>query len=100
MKPTAAPHIQPFAQRLTGQRKHPAPKRTRVSLPPGYDGCDRAYGEPGQCVPWRFPTGVADRCAWLRAHGFDPLPVHGRDRHRLDTNRDGIACGPGDNTAR
>ncbi|KWX04747.1 hypothetical protein TH66_00045 [Carbonactinospora thermoautotrophica] len=63
VKPTAAPHIQPSAQRLTGQRKHPAPKRTRVSLPPGYDSCDRAYGEPGQCVPWRFPTGVADHCA-------------------------------------
>ncbi|RJQ73049.1 hypothetical protein D5S17_25305 [Pseudonocardiaceae bacterium YIM PH 21723] len=73
----------------------PRPK-TPVLLPGGYDGCDHAYGERVQCVPWTFPPGTANGCDWLRQHGFGPLTVRGHDRHGLDTNGDGTACGRGD----
>lgn len=92
----AAPHVVPFATTLTAPRRKPAPRQVRVPVKEGYDGCDHAYGDRDQCVPWRFPPGTAAGCTWLRAHGFGPLAVHKRDRHRLDTNRDGTACGPGD----
>ncbi|MCP2257804.1 hypothetical protein LX15_001490 [Streptoalloteichus tenebrarius] len=73
-----------------------APEPAPADVPEGADGCDHAYGEPSQCVPWRFPPGTGEACAWLREHGFGPLAVRGRDRHQLDTNRDGVACGRGD----
>ena len=74
----------------------PLPSPTApVAFPVG-DGCDHGYGDVNQCVPTRFPPGVADGCAWLKSHGFGPLVVHGEDRLGLDRNRDGIACGPGD----
>jgi hypothetical protein len=93
---TPAPRILPFARKLTGARRAPKPSRTTVKIEEGYDGCDHAYGDRGQCVPWRFPARARSGCAWLKAHGFAALAVHGRDRHRLDANRDGIACGPDD----
>jgi hypothetical protein len=65
-------------------------------MAPGVDGCDHGYGEVTQCVPWQFPPGVTDGCAWLLDRGYGPLEVHGDDRHNLDPNDDGIACGPGD----
>jgi hypothetical protein len=60
------------------------------------DGCDHSYGGANQCVPWNFPPGTTDRCFWLRAHGLGNVAVHGRDRHHLDTNSDGVGCGSGD----
>jgi hypothetical protein len=90
------PHVQPFAGQLGGAVRGPGPKTGPVTIPEGTDGCDHAYGEVGQCVPWQFPPGVVNRCGWLAAHGFKPLAVHGRDRHGLDRNHDGVACGPGD----
>lgn len=74
--------------RLTTARPHP--------VDDSLDGCDNAYGAVGQCVPWTFPPGTEDGCEWLAGHGFGPLPVHGRDRHGLDRDGDGIACGAGD----
>jgi hypothetical protein len=48
-------------------------------------------------VPWQFPAGATDKCAWLRQRGFEPLEITGgRDRHGLDRNGDGTACGVGD----
>jgi hypothetical protein len=92
-----APHVQPFARQLPASRVQPKKtKAAKVVIKEGFDGCDHAYGNRVQCVPWRFPAGVQSRCAWLAEHGFAALPVHGRDRHQLDRNRDGIACGPGD----
>jgi hypothetical protein len=90
----AAPYVQAFGQ----QSAAPLPPRhsTRPSIVPYLDGCDHDYGTVGQCVPWSFPAGVTDRCAWLREHRFGPLRVRGVDRLRLDTNHDRIACGPGD----
>ncbi|MFE1441044.1 galactose oxidase-like domain-containing protein [Streptomyces sp. NPDC058739] len=69
-----------------------------VTMPKGYDGCDHSYGTISQCVPWKFPAVPrGDRCAWLKKNGYGTaLAVHGRDRHRLDRNGDGIACGRGD----
>jgi hypothetical protein len=60
------------------------------------DGCDRRYGSPSQCIPKTFPAGTTDKCRWLFDRGYGALPVHGEDRHGLDANRDGTACGPGD----
>ncbi|WP_031509509.1 galactose oxidase early set domain-containing protein [Streptomyces megasporus] len=63
------------------------------------DGCDRSYGDPSQCLPGVFPRevkGSAAKCRWLDDRGWKPFAVHGRDRHRLDTDGDGTACGRGD----
>jgi hypothetical protein len=91
------PHIQPFAQ-LPGVRAKP-----RLGGPPvnaerltTIDGCDRSYGSPPVCVPRSFPPGVTDRCTWLRGRGYQSLTRRGPDRHQLDRNADGKACGPGD----
>lgn len=90
----APPHVLPYATGALPPAR-PDPARERAPLT-GSDGCDHSYGRPEQCVPWVFPPGGATGCAWLRAHGFGPLAVHGADRHRLDGNRDRVACGPGD----
>ncbi|MET7902471.1 galactose oxidase early set domain-containing protein [Streptomyces sp. NPDC005355] len=95
----ATAHTQPFADDPSAAPKPKKQRRARaVTLAEGYDGCDHTYGTGDQCVPWRFPRGVAkaDRCAWLLARGYGAMKTHGRDRHRLDRNRDGTACGRGD----
>jgi hypothetical protein len=56
------------------------------------DGCDHGYGERTQCIPWTFPPGTTDKCAWLKAHGFEAVKVLGTDRHHLDPDGDGLAC--------
>lgn len=62
--------------------------------PEGADGCDRAYVTNAGCVPWRFPRHVWWPCQWLRDQGITHVEVPGRDRHRLDANRDGVGCAP------
>ncbi|SHG70092.1 hypothetical protein [Streptoalloteichus hindustanus] len=108
--PQVLPFTQPTATTTAAPDGPPSTARTRpltasppvsgpsvpVDAPEGGDGCDHAYGESHECVPWQFPPGTENRCDWLRDHGFGPLTVHGRDRHGLDTNGDGVACGPGD----
>jgi hypothetical protein len=94
--------LRPGETRAVHPELRPAPGRDAATSPTGPvlflvgDGCAHGYGEVNQCVPVQFPPGVTDRCAWLRAHDFGPLAVHGEDRLGLDLNRDGIACGPGD----
>ncbi|MEU1205849.1 hypothetical protein [Nocardia sp. NPDC005825] len=91
------PHVNEFARRPAAPAQPPAARADKAAVPEAVDGCDHAYGSPGQCVPWNFPPRTHDRCAWLRDHGLAALPVHGkRDRHNLDRNKDGTACGPGD----
>ncbi|GGM99476.1 hypothetical protein FHR83_000492 [Actinoplanes campanulatus] len=90
---TPAPFIQRFAgqpgaDRQKAKRKPATPHR----VAPTIDGCDRNYGTIAQCVPIAFPQGADDRCAWLREHGFTALKVVGKDRQRLDQNRNKIAC--------
>ncbi|MDG4788221.1 hypothetical protein O7626_20140 [Micromonospora sp. WMMD1102] len=93
------PRIHPFARQ---PRRKPRPALPSPTAPPvvaeGFDGCDHGYGEDAEiCVPWRFPPGVRDRCRWLSARDYPPLRVvRARDRHGLDRNRDGVACGRGD----
>ncbi|GAA2432758.1 galactose oxidase-like domain-containing protein [Streptomyces macrosporus] len=75
------------------------PRRPARDVEAWVDGCDRSYGDPSQCLPSVFPAevkGSAAKCRWLDGQGWKPFPVHGRDRHRLDTDRDGTACGRGD----
>lgn len=94
---TPAPHIQPFAQQPGVARQKPSPSPIATyRVAPNIDGCDHNYGVAGQCIPWVFPSGTADGCAWLREHDFGPLVVAGQDRLHLDTNRDQIACGAAD----
>jgi len=95
------PHVLPFARQLPATQKAPTKTRpSEVVLEEGFDGCDHTYGNRHQCVPWTFPRRTQSGCDWLKAHGFGTVRVHGRDRHRLDTNQDGIACGPGDTRKR
>ncbi|MFE5284354.1 hypothetical protein ACFRAQ_05195 [Nocardia sp. NPDC056611] len=92
-----APHVNEFAQHPAAPAQRPAPPTDKAPVAESVDGCDHAYGTPGQCVPWNFPPRTHDRCAWLRDHGLTSLPLVGkRDRHNLDRNKDGTACGPGD----
>jgi hypothetical protein len=88
-----APFVQTFAAqpgitRQKAKRKPTAP----VKVAPTVDGCDRNYGTVAQCVPVRFPAGVTDKCAWLRARGYQNVKVAARDRQGLDLDRNGIIC--------
>ncbi|MCX5204563.1 DUF1929 domain-containing protein [Streptomyces sp. NBC_00237] len=113
----AAARVQSYADELNAAPKPPRqaapgedgrPKAPRgVLLADGYDGCDHAYGTVSTCVPWTFPQleqgrphsklapPVADRCEWLKSKGYGPLEAR-RDRHGLDRDGDGVACGKGD----
>jgi hypothetical protein len=60
-------------------------------------GCLAGYGKPGeQCLPARAPRDKPMTCAYASRLFPDGIKVTGRDRLRLDTDRDGIACDPGD----
>jgi hypothetical protein len=98
--PTGAPppYVHSFADQPGAEPRAPLPSPTAaLDIAEGTDGCDHAYGGRDVCVPWKFPSGVTDKCAWLRERGFEPLEITGgRDRHGLDRNGDGTACGTGD----
>jgi hypothetical protein len=90
---------EPFVQTFAGQPGvRPLPKlpspTAKLTQPVNLDGCDHAYGERTQCIPWTFPPGTSDKCAWLTAHGFDVVKVLGEDRHHLDPDGNGLACDP------
>jgi len=95
--PSFAAAAEPFVQTFANQPgvrplpKLPSPTAV-LHQPPNIDGCDHDYGERTQCVPWTFPPGVTDKCAWLTAHGFSAVRVVGKDRQHLDPDGDGIAC--------
>jgi hypothetical protein len=92
------PYIHSFADDPAAAPRGPLPSPTAgVRIAEGTDGCDHAYGDRDICVPWIFPSGVTDKCGWLRDHGFESLKITGgRDRHGLDRNGDGTACGSDD----
>jgi hypothetical protein len=84
-------------QRFAGQpgvtRQRPGPKPAKpVQVAVTVDGCDRNYGRRVQCIPVAFPGDARDKCAWLRAHAYQTVPVVGKDRQHLDADRNGIAC--------
>ncbi len=65
------------------------------------DGCHLDYGEPGQCVPTAPPHAghggpMTWTCAALRPYFPDGVAVVGEDSLALDSDGDGVACGPGD----
>lgn len=69
-------------------------------------GCIGAYGKPGQCLPVVPPAHAGHHsgtymwtCSEVRqvfAQGI-PLRKASVDPQQLDTNKDNVACGPGDN---
>jgi hypothetical protein len=67
-------------------------------------GCLAGYGTPGeQCLPARAPRNKPLTCTYaakLFPKGIRITSHPPRDRLRLDTDRDGIACDPGDRGAR
>jgi hypothetical protein len=78
----------------------PEPDSTKPTryVPPWLEelgGCDDDYDSDGVCVPWVFPA-FTDGCEWLYGQGSRRIEVRGEDRHELDRNLDGIACGDGD----
>ncbi|MBP2339602.1 hypothetical protein JOF41_005780 [Saccharothrix coeruleofusca] len=72
----------------------PPSSEVQQAPPEGSDGCDHAYVTNTGCVPWEFPRHVWWTCLWLREQGITRVEVPGRDRHHLDTNRDGVGCAP------
>ncbi|GAA2729896.1 hypothetical protein [Actinocorallia aurantiaca] len=90
------PEVRPYATGLSGRVHTPRPAPSAPPAAAPGDGCDHAYGETGQCVPWTFPSSVKtveERCEWLRDLGFpSPLASRGDDRHGLDPDGDGLAC--------
>ncbi|MCS7483092.1 hypothetical protein ACFFQW_43840 [Umezawaea endophytica] len=102
--PAPAPPPPPVesTQTRTAERTPPSSPTKRTDpprhLPPWLEdlgGCDDDYDTDGVCVPWLLPI-LADQCDWLHEHGSRHIEVHGEDRHALDHNQDGIACGTGD----
>ncbi|XVS64154.1 excalibur calcium-binding domain-containing protein [Actinosynnema sp. CA-299493] len=79
------------SEQLPPQVGTPAPSATSTR-PSWGDNCDFSYVTDGACVPWRFPRGVSQPCEWLYEQGVRRIEVVGWDRHRLDRDRDGIAC--------
>jgi putative flippase GtrA len=68
------------------------PKR---AVPVRAPACDRNYRVSRLCVPYRFPIGIKTvqaKCSWLVKHGIKKIVVHGKDRQRLDADKNGIAC--------
>ncbi len=59
-------------------------------------GCFIDYGIQGeQCLPAHAAESNGTlTCTEVRKHFPEGIKVTGTDRYRLDTNRDGIACGP------
>jgi len=93
--PVATTEAQPAETRPTVKTRVSVPTTTLPSWLEELGGCDDDYQADGQCVPWLFPL-LVDECDWLRAHGSLRIEVQGQDRHELDLNLDGIACGEGD----
>jgi hypothetical protein len=91
-----APFVRSFTSPLTGKRGAVYKHSRHIPIGWNVDGCDHDYGTPNQCVPWKIPATAGPACAWLKANGFGPVRVYGRDRQHLDTNQDGIACDTGD----
>lgn len=70
---------------------HPSTSRHLAS------GCLIGYGAPGaQCLPVRAPGNKPVTCAYVVTLFPEGIAVTGKDRLRLDTDKDKIACDAGD----
>ena len=86
---TAAPTRAAAATRVATQSAAPAWTRSALASPPaeaGRERCDPSY--PTVCIP--PPPPVRD-CSVTDERNF---PVRPPDRHRLDSDNDGIGCEP------
>jgi hypothetical protein len=93
--PGAGARVQKPAAALPGRKlRRPAPAPTKGAIA---GGCATGYGAPGdQCVPLRAPGNQPMTCAYVAKLLPAGIAVTGKDTLRLDTNRDTVACGPGD----
>jgi hypothetical protein len=83
------------AKAVRGGQKQVAPEDV---LPQGrrVNGCAAGYGNAGQCVP-EFSAGQRrTTCGQLKKTFPEGIEVTGTDTLGLDSNDDGLACGPGD----
>jgi len=67
------------------------------------NGCVKDYGKPGQCLPLQSPMQqqMPDMdhpwtCAEVQELFPEGIAVRGKDTLGLDTNKDRVACGTGD----
>ena len=85
----------PAAGVRTGRIVRQAPPAKTAGVTAG--GCAVGYGQPGvQCLPAHGPDSTTLTCAYVQTIFPAGLAVTGVDRLHLDTDRDGVACGPGD----
>lgn len=63
---------------MIGTAETKGARSSRVVVQANPDGCDRAYGTAGQCVPLRAGGGGMVTCAYLTGAGWFrvPLQVH------------------------
>ncbi len=97
----------PIAEAVRGTAKKVLPSEV-LNEQSQRGGCVKGYGQPGQCLPTQPPVqrghgghgspAVPARwtCTDVRLLFKDGLQVDRADRLRLDSNRDGVACGPQD----
>ncbi|MGD9525528.1 hypothetical protein [Pseudonocardia sp.] len=85
--------VDSFASQLSGERRGPGRTKRSEPVASDVDGCDRAYGTAGQCIPTTLPPGVADLCAYLASRGFPPVRVNGADTLGVDPDGNRVACG-------
>ncbi|ROO88717.1 hypothetical protein EDD29_6395 [Actinocorallia herbida] len=93
--PETTPTAEAVTPQATDLRETRLPSTSPKADGTSNDGCDPAYGEPTQCVPWVFPDGItaySDKCLWLKINGFGEVRVVGTDRQRLDPDKNKIAC--------
>jgi hypothetical protein len=97
------------AEGVRGRGRPDTPPHSVLPSPQAANGgCERAYGDGGQCLPV-VPPSQAEHvaaghgkprwtCEEFRRYFPDGLVVvvTGVDPSRLDANGDGTACGPGD----
>ena len=116
-EPVAKPHaiVEPEAQAVnngkrgqaSGVKMRKAPKvDVKKVKGTGNGGCVVGYGDPGQCLPVVPPShavhaahgmDVRWTCEEMRTIFVKGISVErGKDSLKLDTNKDGVACGEGD----
>lgn len=116
-EPVAGPHamVEPEAQAVNnGQHRQAAGVKMRKAPQvdakkikgTGNGGCVVGYGNPGQCLPVVPPSHAAHAahdmdvswtCEELRTLFVEGITVQrGKDSLKLDSNKDGVACGKGD----
>jgi hypothetical protein len=116
-EPVAKPHamVEPEGQAVNdGQQSQASGVKMRKAPPvdagkikgTGNGGCAVGYGDPGQCLPLVPPSHAAHAahgmdmpwtCEEMRTIFVKGISVErGKDSLKLDSNKDGVACGEGE----